>query len=107
MAGVTASISGTVKDASGAIVAGATVKAVNRETGITQTQTTNAQGFYAFQALPLGHYEVEIQQPGFKGFRATNLVLDVNSALVVDATLPVGEVKEVMQSAVVKTVCQK
>ena len=97
IAGVSASISGTVKDASGATVAGATVKAVNTETGITQTQTTNAQGFYAFQALPLGHYEVEIQQPGFKGFRATNLVLDVNSALVVDATLPVGEVKEVMQ----------
>ena len=97
MAGVTASISGTVKDASGAIVAGATVKAVNRETGITQTQTTNAQGFYAFQALPLGYYDVEIQQPGFKGFRATNLVLDVNSALVLDATLAVGEVKEVMQ----------
>ncbi|HYL15903.1 MAG TPA: carboxypeptidase-like regulatory domain-containing protein, partial [Terriglobales bacterium] len=97
IAGVTASISGTVKDASGAIVAGATVKAVNTETGITQTQTTNAQGFYAFQALPLGHYNVEIQQPGFKGFRATNLVLDVNSALVVDATLQVGEIKEVMQ----------
>jgi carboxypeptidase family protein len=97
IAGVTASISGTVKDASGAIVAGATVKAINTETGITQTQTTNAQGYYAFQALPFGHYDIEIQQTGFKGFRTTNLVLDVNSALVVDATLQVGAVKEVMQ----------
>ena len=97
IAGVTASISGTVKDSSGATVAGATVKAVNRETGISQTQTTNAQGYFVFQALPLGHYDLEIQQAGFKGFRTTNLVLDVNSALVVDATLQVGEVQEVMQ----------
>jgi hypothetical protein len=96
-AGVTASISGTVKDASGAIIAGATVKAINTETGITQTQSTNTQGYYAFQALPLGHYTIEIQQAGFRGFRATGLVLDVNSALVVDANLQLGEVKEVME----------
>src|SRR5690242_21963719 len=42
-ASVSASISGTVKDASGATVSGATVRAINTDTGITQTQTTNAQ----------------------------------------------------------------
>lgn len=96
-AGVTASISGTVKDASGATVAGATVKALNTETGISQTQTTNSQGYYSFQALPLGHYDVQIQQSGFRGFLAKGLVLDVNSALVVDANLQLGEVKEVVE----------
>jgi len=98
-AGVTASISGTVKDASGAIVAGATVKAVNVETGIVQTQTTNSQGYYSFQALPLGHYDIQITQAGFRGFVAKGVVLDVNSALVVDAKLQLGEVKETVEVA--------
>jgi len=97
LAGVTASISGTVKDASGASVAGATVTATNTETGLTQSQTTNGQGFYSFQALPLGHYDIQVQQKGFKGFRQTGVVLDVNAALVVDAALAVGEVKETIQ----------
>src|SRR5712692_9687753 len=98
-AGVTASISGTVKDPSGATITGATVTATNTDTGIAQTQHTNTAGFYSFQSLPLGHYDVQVEQAGFKTFRQTGLVLDVNSALVVDATLPVGQVKEVVEVA--------
>jgi carboxypeptidase family protein/TonB-dependent receptor-like protein len=96
---VTTSISGTVKDATGATVAGATVTATNADTGIAQTQPTNTAGFYSFQSLPLGHYTIEVEQPGFKAFRQTGLVLDVNSALTVDVTLQVGQVKEVVQVA--------
>ena len=92
LAGVTASISGTVKDPSGAIVSGATVIATNVDTGVTTTQTTNGQGFYSFQSLPLGTYTIDVKQNGFKAYRARrDLVLDVNSALVVDVTLQVGE----------------
>jgi hypothetical protein len=98
-AGVTASISGTVKDQSGAAIAGATVKATNVGTGIAQTQTTNAQGFYSFQALPLGKYVIDIQQKGFKAYRQTDLTLDVNSALMADATLPVGLATEKVEVA--------
>jgi hypothetical protein len=93
-AGVTASISGTVKDPSGAAVAGATVTATNVETGIKTSQTTNGQGFYSFQALPLGRHTIEVKQTGFKSYRETGLVLDVNSALVVDVKLQVGQVSE-------------
>jgi hypothetical protein len=96
-AGVTASISGTVKDPSGAAILGATVIATSVETRVAQTQHTNAQGFYSFQSLPLGHYDVEIQQAGFKVFRKTGLLLDVDAALVVDATLQVGQAKEVVE----------
>jgi hypothetical protein len=96
LASVTASISGTVKDPSGATVVGATVIATSAETGIAQTLHTNEQGYYSFQSLPLGHYSIDVQQSGFKSFRETGLVLDVNSALVVDVTLQVGEVKESM-----------
>jgi hypothetical protein len=93
-AGVTASISGTVKDSTGAAVVGAKVTATNTETGIASTQPTNGQGYYSFQSLPLGHYDIEVQQTGFKVYRQTGVVLDVNAALVVDVTLQVGQVSE-------------
>ncbi|MFI5058423.1 MAG: carboxypeptidase regulatory-like domain-containing protein [Candidatus Acidiferrales bacterium] len=93
-AGVTASISGTVKDTTGAAVVGAKVTATNTETSIASTQPTNGQGFYSFQSLPLGHYDIEVQQTGFKAYRQTGLMLDVNAALVVDVTLQVGQVSE-------------
>ena len=97
IAGVTASIAGTVKDDSGAIIAGATVTATSVETGVAQTQRTNAQGFYSFQSLPVGHYDIQVEQAGFKQFRETGLVLDVDAAMVVDAVLRVGQTKEVVQ----------
>ncbi len=98
-AGVTASISGTVKDPSGAAIAGATVTATNTGTGIVQTLTTNGQGFYSFQSLPLGTYTIDVQQKGFKTYRQTGLVLDVNAALLVDAILQVGQNTEKVEVA--------
>jgi hypothetical protein len=98
-ASVTASISGTVKDATGASVPGATVTATDTGTGISQTRTTNAQGFYSFQELPLGSYVVTVEQKGFKQYQQTNLVLDVNEARTVDATLQVGQVSEKIEVA--------
>jgi hypothetical protein len=94
IAGVTASISGTVTDASRAVVVGATVTATNVGTGVATTQTTNGQGFYSFQALPLGTYTLEVAQAGFKTFRQTGLVVDVNAKLVVDVALQVGSTSE-------------
>ena len=93
-AGVTASISGTVTDASGAAVPGATVIATNVDTGIAETQKTNGQGYYSFQSLPLGKYTIEVQQKGFKVYQKTGVVLDVNDALVIDVPLQVGQSTE-------------
>jgi len=101
-AGVTASISGTVTDSSGAAIAGAKVTATNVDTGVAETQNTNANGYYSFQSLALGKYTVDVQKDGFKAYRQTGLVLDVNAALVVDVTLAVGlatERVEVQSSA--------
>jgi hypothetical protein len=94
LAGVSASISGTVTDPSGAVVAGASVTATNVETGVATTLTTNTQGYYSFQSLPLGNYTISVQQSGFKGYAQTGLVLDVNSALVIDVQLQVGATTE-------------
>jgi len=93
-AGVTASISGTVTDTSGAAIVGATVTATNVDTGIATTQLTNGQGFYSFQSLPLGNYTVDVEQKGFKAYRQTGLILDVNQALVVDVALQIGQTTE-------------
>lgn len=89
-ASVTGSISGTVTDASGAVVPGVSVSALNTQTGITQTATTDARGFYAFPSLPVGHYQIDARQKGFKDYRQTGLVIDVNTELRVDASLQVG-----------------
>ena len=91
IAGVTASISGTVTDASGAAVAGATVTATNVDTGVTASLTTNGQGYYSFQSLALGKYTIDVQQRGFKAYQKIGVVLDVNDALVVDVPRPDGE----------------
>src|SRR5579862_9363035 len=93
-ASVGGSIAGLVKDPSGAVVIGAAVVAINNDTGVQNSAKTDAAGFYSFPTLPLGRYNVEIRQTGFKSYRATNLVIDVNSALRVDATLELGAVSE-------------
>ena len=91
---VDAGISGTVTDASGAVVSGATVQAKALETGLVQKRQTNADGFYAFIDLPPGHYDVEVSQSGFTTFRQTGILLDVNSAKVVNVKLNVGQISE-------------
>jgi hypothetical protein len=96
---VTASISGTVTDASGATVVGATVTATNVATGVATKQNTNGQGYYSFQELPLGTYTVEVQQTGFKAYKETGVILDVNSAVVVDVKLQVGQVSDTVEVA--------
>jgi hypothetical protein len=93
-AGVTASLSGTVTDASGAVIAGATVTATNVETAVATTLTTNAAGFYSFPELSLGKYTLDVSKTGFKAYRETELVLDVNSALSVNVALLVGQTSE-------------
>ena len=94
LADVTARISGTVTDPTSAVIIGATVTAINTETGAKETTTTDTQGFYAFPALAVGYYTVEVNQKGFKEFRETGLVLDVNTALRVDIKLELGTATE-------------
>src|SRR5580692_6571845 len=93
-AGTGGSISGTVTDASAAVVVKATVTAKNLETGITQTVTTDAKGFYSFPALVVGHYDLEISSSAFRPYRRTGITIDANSALTIDAVLTVGEISD-------------
>jgi hypothetical protein len=60
-AAVTGRISGTVKDPTGALVPSAEVTALETQTGIRTATKTDAQGFYSFPSLPVGHYELEVR----------------------------------------------
>ncbi len=93
-AGVTGSISGVIRDPSGAVVPEVQVVAHNTLTGLQWTTTTQAQGFYSFQALPVGTYDIEANKSGFKGYRESGIVLTINAEITVDVPLQVGKVVE-------------
>src|SRR5271156_5629161 len=88
------SLLGTVTDPGGNAVPAATVTATEISTGVKQTITTDGRGFYSFQSLQVGHYDVEVNAAGFKPLRRTDVVIDVNSKVVVDASLAIGEKTE-------------
>ena len=93
-AGVTATISGLVRDPSGAVVPDAQVIAKNRQNGTAMNTVTDAQGFYSLQGLPVDTYDVEINKAGFKRFVQSGLTLSVNDVLKVDAVLQLGSAEE-------------
>ena len=86
---ITGAISGTVTDASGAALPGATVNLKSLEQGFTQTAKTNAQGFYQFPLLQPGTYSVTVAAANFKTLAATTTV-NVGQNSVVNAQLEVG-----------------
>ena len=90
-AGVGGSISGTIKDPSGAAIPKASVALVNANTGVRQSAYTDDHGVYAFPVLPVGEYILEVNHPGFQPYRRTGIVLNTNSALLLDVVLRVGE----------------
>jgi hypothetical protein len=98
-AGVGGSVSGTVKDASSAVVPDASVNAIDIETGVQHQAATNGQGFYSFANLPIGHYNIGIQKTGFKPYQRTGITINADSALTVDAILTVGERSDVVTVA--------
>ncbi len=89
----TVSIQGVVKDASGAVLPGATVEARNPLAG-TNTAVTNADGVYRFPALPPGKYEITSTLQGFKPVKLADTVLELGRNLVIDLTMALASVTE-------------
>ena len=90
-AGVGGSISGTVKDPSGAAIAQATISLVNKSTAVQRSASSDGRGTYTFPVLPIGEYVLEVNHAGFQPYRRTGISLDANSALLVDVVLQVGQ----------------
>src|SRR3989449_3218274 len=92
--GATASISGVVRDASGAVIPGVMVTAKHTESGLTRTAISNESGGYSIQLLPVGGYEITTELPGFKQEIRRGVNLVVGQEAVVNVTLEVGTVSE-------------
>ena len=89
--GATATIPGTVTDASGAAVPDANVQVKNTATGASQTTTSDAQGRFRVPDLGVGDYEVQASKMGFQTSVHKGITLAVGSQTVVDFSLQVGQ----------------
>jgi len=88
------SIIGTVRDSSGAAIAGARVEIRNTETGNTRVVTSDATGRYAAPSVPIGPYSVSAAKDGFSTQTQTGLRLVVGQSAEVDLSLAVGQVQQ-------------
>ncbi|MFL6229293.1 MAG: carboxypeptidase regulatory-like domain-containing protein [Pyrinomonadaceae bacterium] len=98
-----AGVQGTVKDATGAIVPGATVTLTSKETNKSQTTTSSDDGFYRFNELAPGAYSLSAEKSGFKKQVLESVVVNAEAVQGVDLLLTTGDIAEtvtVTESAV-------
>jgi hypothetical protein len=86
------SVTGTITDASGAVVQNAVVKIHNLATGLEQTVTTKADGSFNVSDLPIGTYSVTFSRDGFKNEIHSEIVVQGNRTTTVNGSLQPGEV---------------
>ncbi len=87
-------ITGTVTDPAGAVIANIPVEAKNTQTGENYSAATSNTGNYTIAALPAGSYEITVTAPGFKKYTRQNLTIQVAQVVRVDAALEVGAATE-------------
>jgi hypothetical protein len=91
-----ATLSGTVTDASGAVIANAQVSIKNTATGITKDSTTDSAGFYTVPNLPAGPYEVKVTAAGFNT-AVSKVTLAVGAQQTLNVPMKVGETATTVQ----------
>jgi hypothetical protein len=92
----TSRITGSVTDASGAVIPGATVTAISEATGVAFTQPSTDGGLFSFPSLTAGVYTIKVELQGFKTAQVTGNILQVNTPLTVNVVLQVGGVNEIV-----------
>jgi hypothetical protein len=89
-------ILGTITDASHAIIPAVAVNITETNTNFRRSEVTNDSGFFAFANLDPGNYRVEVLHPGFRKVVRSDIVLEANSTIRVDAELTPGDVNQVV-----------
>ncbi len=84
------SISGIVKDSSGGAIPGARLTVINTTRKTEFKVVSDAEGFYSFPALSVGHYDLTMEATGFQTRQKRDITVDADAALRIDATLQVG-----------------
>ncbi len=90
----TGSISGTVKDTSGAVIPGARITLTNDDTGLVVAKNSGSAGEFVFSPLKIGHYSLAAELKGFERVEHTHLSVDVQQRVVVDFELPPGQMTQ-------------
>jgi hypothetical protein len=83
-----------VNDPHNRAVPGASITATQPATGLRRAVISDSQGFYSFQSLPVGNYDLRVEALGFKPLRRTGIVLDIDSKILADLSLAIGEQSE-------------
>lgn len=91
---VAASISGVIRDASGAALAGATIAASNVETGFARQAVTDERGEYDLVSLPVGRYELRAEKRGFRTEITKGVTLAVGQEMTISLVLAVSQLKQ-------------
>ena len=94
---VSAGVTGTVTDPSGAAIVGATVTATSVGQRTVWTTTANAEGIYAFPRVPAGQYEIRFEAAGFRTALRRDIVLELNARARLDVKLEIGMVAEAIE----------
>ncbi len=94
---ITATLTGTVTDETGAVLPGVTVTVKNTGTGFSKDVVTTSEGVYTAPLLPTGRYEAVFTLGGFQPSTATGLELHVNDRVRLDMTLKTGGVSETVE----------
>jgi hypothetical protein len=89
-----ATISGVVVDPSGKVIPEADIEVLNEATGVHYSSKTNGTGIYSITILPPGQYVIQVSKVGFKTLIKPDIVLNVQSAVALNFTLPVGPSSE-------------
>jgi len=90
-------IRGTVTDPSGAAVVAAKVTLINEATNVSRDVDTGANGEYLLIEVPVGSYEIDVSQQGFKKYVRKGIALDLNQAISVDIILQLGTTAETVE----------
>ncbi len=90
-------IIGRVSDSTGAVITGANVSLVNEATGVSRQTKTDQSGDYTFVEVAPGNYRVEYVLQGFKKDIRTNVTLDVNQVVTLNATMQPGATQETVE----------
>jgi hypothetical protein len=92
----TGAIVGVVKESTGSVIPRAAVKITNLGTGITREITSDDNGRYIAEALPIGVYDITAEIAGFKRFTHKGIKLNVADRLSIDIVMEVGQVSELV-----------
>jgi len=90
-------ISGVVTDSTGASVAGAQIRILNKATAAPVSLTSGTSGDYTAANLPPGEYRIEVTATGFKKFLQDNITLSASATVRIDAALQLGQVSETIE----------